>query len=175
MTKNQKTSQEIVEKARAALAKAESNRAREIAKDSPVILALSEVLESINGDINVNSRLLNGPNSFDNRRNASERRATWIRAQEALVEAQDDLLRRKKIALADHIDALAERVANGDTDLPTANEVKNELPQCDFAQLVENEYYAKNAWKDSTPAAITARMKLSKLAQKVEDDSEASA
>tara|TARA_R110002126_G_scaffold98259_3_gene228583 strand:- start:289 stop:816 length:528 start_codon:yes stop_codon:yes gene_type:complete len=174
MTKNTKTGSQKVEAARIALAKAEASAAREAAKGNPVIESLTEALDSINADINIHSRLLNGPNSFENRLASIRLRADWIDAQMTLTIAQDELLRAQKISLQAHIDNLAERVADGETEIPTASQVLRDLPQPQFAQFIEDEYHAKNAWKDSTPSAITARQKAEKNATAT-DDSVASA
>lgn len=164
MTKNTKTGSQKVEAARIALAKAEASAARESAKGNPVIESLIETLDGVNADININSRLLNGPNSFENRLTSIRLRSDWIEAQADLTIGQDELLRAQKLSLQAHIDNLAERVANGEEDIPTANEVLQALPQGDLAALVANEHFAKEEWKRSTPAAITARMKAEKAA-----------
>tara|TARA_R110000782_G_scaffold36924_1_gene87213 strand:- start:351 stop:884 length:534 start_codon:yes stop_codon:yes gene_type:complete len=168
MTKS-KTASDRLAAAKLALLKAEEAAAREVAKDNPTIEALSEFLDSINAEINVNSRLLNGPNSFENRLNSIRKRTEWIDAQMSLTNAQDELLRSRKIILQAHISSLANAVADGATELPEVQTVLDSLPQPAFAQLIEDENTAKNAWKESTPAAITAQMKADKNAAKVVD------
>lgn len=172
MTKNTKTASDKVEAARAALAKAEAGAAREAAKGNPVIESLIEALDGVNADININSRLLNGPNSFENRLNSIRLRADWIEAQYSLTTGQDELLRAQKLSLQANIDNLAERVANGDEDIPPVAQVLQSLPQGDLAALVADEHFAKEAWKHSTPAAITARMKAEKAAPAPEASAE---
>jgi hypothetical protein len=167
-----KTASDRLAAAKLALLKAEEAAAREVAKDNPTIEALSEFLDSINAEINVNSRLLNGPNSFENRLNSIRKRTDWIDAQMSLTIAQDELLRARKINLQNVINRLAGDVADGASleDLPSVTTVLDSLPQPSFSQLIDDEYHAKNAWKDSTPAAITAQMKADKNAAKVVDD-----
>lgn len=161
MAKSSKTAQEIVAEAKARLLAAEAKVAREAAQDNPTIKQLNEVLESLNGDINANSRLLNGPNSFENRLNAAQLRATWIAAQKDLIECQDNLLRAQKDALQHRINAISEQIAvhdaeemDGELVLESVDSVLENLPQNDYADLVEAESVAKDAWKQSTPEAI---------------------
>lgn len=160
MAKSSKTAQQIVAEAKARLLAAEAKVAREAAQDNPTIKQLNEVLDSLNGDINANSRLLNGPNSFENRLNAAQLRATWIAAQKDLIECQDNLLRAQKDALQHRINAISEQIAvhdaenDGELVLESVDSVLENLPQNDYAGLVEAESVAKDAWKQSTPEAI---------------------
>ena len=156
MAKTNKTPLEILNEAKARLAAAEVRVAKEAAKDDPRIQALTEVLESINGDINANSRQLNGPNSFDNRANTLSDRAVWVRSQAKLVQAQDNILRNQKEALQSEINIYSADIAEGKdgNSMEDVNNFVRNLPTDNLDDLVQNEFDAKMHWKANTPEAI---------------------
>jgi hypothetical protein len=175
MAKTNKTPLEILNEAKARLAAAEIRVAKEAAKDDARVAALSEVLESINGDINANSRQLNGPNSFTNRANTLSNRACWVRAQAALVQAQDNILRNQKEALQNEINILSATIAEGEATM-TIEDVNNfvqNLPTDNLDDLITDEWHAKANWKDNTPEAIRLREQAEKAASKFIDEQDA--
>lgn len=159
MAKTNKTPLEIVAEARIRLAAAEAKAARSAASENPVIVEMTDCLDMLNKQINVNSRQMNGPNSFANRRYAAEKRAEWIGAQENLIGAQDQLLRSQKSILQEAIARTSVDISSGLLPTQSAQEIIESLPQDDFAELVTEELRARKTWKNSTPAAIISSSK----------------
>lgn len=163
-----KTPAEILAEAKAKLQAAEARVAREAAKDNPQVGQLNDYLESLNKEINSNSRQLNGPNSFENRVRAAQLRTDWINSQKQLIEAQDNILRNQKEAIQTEINALSERIANGeDVSDYDVNTFFNNLPTDDLSDLIEEEANRKEAWKANTPEAIRKQEQAEKEAQKM--------
>lgn len=156
MAKTNKTPLEILNEAKARLAAAEVRVAKEAAKGDPRIASLTEVLDSINGDINANSRQLNGPNSFENRAVTLSNRAVWVRAQANLVQAQDNILRNQKEALQSEIEALSSHIAEGSDSMGMVdvNNFVQNLPTDNLDDLITAEYDSKRVWKDNTPEQL---------------------
>ena len=111
----------------------------------------------------MNSRQMNGPNSFRNRAYAAEMRAQWIGAQENLIQEQDTVLREQKRVLSLSISRISQTIAEGGRIVTDAAEVIANLPQADSDRLVKAEASARKAWKLATPSSVIATTKAATL------------
>jgi hypothetical protein len=152
-----KTPIEIAMELQAKADRAKARAAKEMASDNPQMEKLATVLASYNKEIAANSRKLEGPQSFDNRRKGIALRAAWIEAENAMVVAEDLLARERKQYLNDEMNLLAVRIAAGETVTDSeVDAILNDVPHRDISELILACSNAEAAWRDHT-AAVKAK------------------
>lgn len=124
------------------------------AKESgnPIIAELSNMLENVGKEINILSRSLKGPNSFDYRIRAAELKDAFVRAERDYVECKDAILRKRREFLHNAIAKVGERLAHGEK-LEDSKEVLNStlanLPADPMVETLAMEFErARNEWRD---------------------------
>lgn len=118
------------------------------AKESgnPIIASLSEMLESVGKEINVLSRALKGPNSFEYRIRAGELKDAFVRAEESYALAKDAILRKRREFLHNAIATAGNEIANGKE--PNLNAILADMPGDPMLDTLATELAtAKEAWR----------------------------
>lgn len=119
------------------------------AKESgnPIIAELSQMLENVGKEINILSRSLKGPNSFDYRIRAAELKDAFVRAERDYVECKDAILRRRREFLHNAIATTGAMLANGQT--PILPSILADLPADPMVDTLAKEFErARNEWRD---------------------------
>lgn len=150
-----KSPRQIAEEAIAAAERAKVRAAKAEAAQNPRMAEIVNTIEGIDKALNGYSRKLKGPNSFENRLKSAELRTAWIRAEQALVTAQDALDRATKDYYQHSIAGLAVRISAGET-ITDADmiEIGNNVPQdpgilalataCNDAETAWRSFVAQN-------------------------------
>lgn len=152
MARTTKTPQEMVQTLEAKLAAAKAKEARTVAEGNPVIAKLLSYRESIQKDLTVNGRELNGPQSYKNRRKGFELRLAEINAGEAMAQAQNVEYMAQRAYLDNAIAGMSTTIANGGNVSPDeVQTVLDNLPSDSMLpSLIANFNHAHDARKSFT-------------------------
>lgn len=127
------------------------------AKESgnPIVAELSNMLESVGKDINILSRSLKGPNSFDYRIRAAELKDAFVRAERDYVECKDTILRKRREFLHNAISTVGTMLANGQS--PNIASILADLPGDPMVDTLAKEFErARQEWRDFVGSKGTA-------------------
>ena len=148
--KSTKTPAEITAELEKKLAAAKLREAMASTQDNPHVARLSSVIDDYSKEINVLSRKLKGPNSFENRLKSADLRTAWIRAEQAMTVAEDAYLRKAKQYVQTSLASIGERIGKGekvsDADI---SDILNRIPEPDgLADLRVAEMETEAAWRE---------------------------
>jgi hypothetical protein len=152
MARNSKKSPtEIRLELEARLEAAKLREARVAAQDNPYMSQVQEVYDSYSKDIAALSRSMNGPQSFQNRRDGFRLRLAEIGAGERLALAQDENYRAIREHLKNELSTLAQSIADGgDVTQADIDSILSGIPTEDFSDLQDAFTIAREARKAFT-------------------------
>lgn len=151
--KSNKSPEQQLAEAQAILERAKARVAKEESQSNPEMAKLADVLESIEKDIAKCSRESSGHNSFENRIKAAEARLAWIRvsseynaARMAEAQGQANYIRKE-------MGEAATKIANGeDIDADT---IIGNMPTVDaVTDLAVQVAEADANWRSLTPSNL---------------------
>jgi hypothetical protein len=145
-----KTPAQIAQELQARADAAKIRAAKADSEGNPFLSQVQDMIDSTNKRIALYSRKLTGKNSFENRIRSAELRLTWIKAENALTVAENDLAKARKDYLQHSLAGMAIQVADGASmSDENVQAIVANLPEMEaLGNLLTTESAAKEAWRN---------------------------